>query len=318
MFELYRKRQLGDNLGDTFTFFKNYGKNFFKIFFITNGAFLLLFAIVVYTLLKVNFEHIQESGLENNQLKSDLLEYFNHNEGLVVALVFICVFLFFIMSLFNYAYPVLYLKLIAAGQEDLEVNDLSASFFKVLFKLIKFSIGYLFLVFPVLIIALIILFFLCFIIIGIPLLMIALPALFTFLNLHFYSYLTEEKRFFESLKHAYYLMKVDFWNTIGTTFIIMMIMQFVQFAITMCLYFVGMFIALAYLIGNSASDNTNTVEPSPLLIGFITIVVIVLIVLGNIFNNIIIVNQGMIYYSLESGDKQESKSIDLIGDTTNE
>ncbi|MNK69688.1 hypothetical protein D3C87_890830 [compost metagenome] len=318
MFELYRKRQLGDNLGDTFTFFKNYGKNFFKIFFIANGAFLLLFAIVIYTLLKVNFEHIQNSGLENNQLKNDLLEYFNHNEGLVVALIFICILLFFIISLFNYAYPVLYLKMIGAGKEDFELNDIQSNFFKVLFKLIKFSIGYLFLVFPVLIITLIVLFFLCFIIIGIPLLMIALPAVFTFLNLHFYSYLTEEKRFFESLKHAYYLIKVDFWNTIGTTFIMMMIMQFVQFAITMCLYFVGIFIAFAYFIGNSASDHTNSIEPSPWLIGFITIVVIVLIILSNIFNNIIIVNQGMIYYSLTSGDKQESKSIDLIGDHTNE
>lgn len=86
----------------------------------------------------------------------------------------------------------------------------------------------------------------------------------------------------------------------------------------MFFYFVGIFIALAYLIGNSALNDTKDIEPSPLLIAFITIVVLLLIVLGNVFNNIIIINQGMIYYSLEAGNKQESKSIDLIGDHTNE
>ncbi|KAF2330365.1 hypothetical protein [Flavobacterium ginsenosidimutans] len=318
MFELYKKRQLGDNLGDTFTFFKDFGKNFFKIFFIVNGAFLVLFGIMIYTLIEVNFEAIKNSGFGNQQLKSDLLEHFNNNEALTVLLIFISVLLFLILSLFNYAYPVLYLKMLGTGKKDFELNDVLSNFFKVLFKLIKFSFGFLFIVFPVLLIALIIMFLLCFIIIGIPLLIIALPTCFTFLNLWFYSYLTEEKRFFESLKHAIYLVKKDFWNTIGTTFIMMIIMQFVQTAITMFFYFVGLFISLAYFIGNSDSNSTKALEPSPLLIGFITIIVIVLIILGNIFNNAIIINQGMVYYSLESENKLESESIDLIGDHTNE
>jgi len=318
MFELYKKRQLGDNLGDTFTFFKDFGKNFFKIFFILNGAFLLLLAIIIYTLIKVNFEAIKNSGLENNQLKSDLIGYFNNNEALTLILVLICAALLLIFSLFNYAYPVLYLKMLDNERKDFELNDVLSNFLKIFFKLIKFSIGALFIVFPVLIIALIIMFFLCFIIIGIPLILVAIPAFFTFFNLWFYSYLTDEKRFFESLQHAYYLIKEDFWNTIGTTFIMMIIMQFIQAAITMFLYFVGIFIAIAYFIGNNGSNDTKAIEPSPLLIGFITAMVLALIVLGNIFNNVIIINQGMIYYSLESGNREESKSIDLIGDQTNE
>lgn len=83
MFELYKKRQLSDNLGDTFLFFKNYGKNFLKIFFIINGAFLLLFGIIIYFLIKINFELLKTSGFENNISKEDFLSYFNNNEGLV-------------------------------------------------------------------------------------------------------------------------------------------------------------------------------------------------------------------------------------------
>ncbi|WP_343588476.1 hypothetical protein [Flavobacterium sp.] len=318
MFELYKKRQLGDNLGDTFTFFKDFGKNFFKIFFIVNGAFLLLLAIIIYTLIKVNFDAIKNSGLENNQLKSDLIGYFDNNEGLTLTLVLICVVLFLIFSLFNYAYPVLYLKMLENGKKDFDLNAVLSSFFKVFSKLVKFSIGALIIVFPVLLIALIIMFFLCFIIIGIPLILVAIPTFFTFFNLWFYSYLTDGKRFFESLQHAYYLTKEDFWNTIGTTFIMMIIMQFIQAAITMFFYFVGIFISIAYFIGNSDSNGPKSLEPSPLLIGFITVIVLSLIILGNIFNNVIVINQGMIYYSLESGNRQESKSIDLIGDHTNE
>ena len=319
MFELYRKRQLGDNLGETFTFFKDCGKNFFKIFFIVNGAFLVLLGIIIYTLIKVNFEAIKNSRLENNQLKSDLISYFNNNEGLTFVLVMICaLLLLLVFSLFNYAYPILYLKMIANGKKDFELNDVWSSFLKVLFKLIKFSFGILLLFFPVLIIVLIVIFFLCFIIIGIPLLFIAIPACFTFFNLWFYSYLTEEKRFFESLKDTYYLVKEDFWNTIGSTFIMMIIMQFVQAAITMFLYFVGIFIAIAYFIGNADSNSAKSIEPSPLLMGFITIIVLALIILGNIFNNVTVIHQGMIYYSLKAGSQRESQSIDLIGDQSNE
>lgn len=318
MFELYKKRQLGDNLAETFVFFKNYGKNFLKIFFIVNGAFLFLFGIVIYSLIKINFEAIKTSGLENDQLKNDILTYFGNNEVIVVLLMFVCIFLFMLLSLFNYSYPVLYLKMIADGEKNFELNNVLTTFRKSLFKLIKFTIGLIFIILPVLMIILIVMFFLCFIIIGIPLLMIALPACFTFLNLSFYSYLTEERRFFESLQHAYNLLREDFWSTIGTTFIIMMIMQFVQAIITLSFYFVGIAIFFASMIGNPDLNDTNSIDPSPLLIGFITIIVLVIMVLGNVFNNMILINQGLIYYSLEAGDKFESKSIDLIGEQSNE
>lgn len=318
MFELYKKRQLGDNLGDTFVFFKNYGKSFFKIFFIVNAAFLVLFGIVIYSLIKINFESIKASGLENDRLKEDVLHYFNNNEGVVVLLMFICIFLFLLLSLFNYSYPGLYLKMIGNGEKDFDLNKVLSTFRKSLLKLIKFSIGFMFIILPVLMIALIVLFFLCFIIIGIPLLIIALPTCFTFMNLCFYSYLEDEMRFFESIRHAYDLLREDFWNTIGTTFIMMMIMQFVQAIITMALYFVCIFIFLATMIGNSEFKEPSSIDPSPLLIAFITFIVIFIIMLGNVFNNVIIINQGMIYYSLETGNKGELNTIDLIGDQTNE
>lgn len=318
MSELYKKRQLSDNLGDTFLFFKNYGKNFLKIFFIINGAFLLLFGIIIYFLIKINFELLKTSGFENNISKEDFLSYFNNNEGLVFLLIFICFFLFLLLSLFNYSYPVLYLKMLSTGKKNFVLNTVLAEFTKHLFKLIKFTIGFVFIILPVLMILLIVLFLLCFIIIGIPLLMIGLPTCFTYLNLCFYSYLTDEKRFFESLRHSYYLIKIDFWNTVGTSFIMMLIMQFVQAATTMFFYFVGIFIFLASLMGTSDQNHVESIDPSPLLIAFVTVIVLVFIVISNILNNIIIINQGMIYYSLEAGNKAESNTIDLIGDHSNE
>jgi hypothetical protein len=44
--QLYQERKFGNLISDTFTFFKEYGKNYFKNYFALNGILLLLFVII--------------------------------------------------------------------------------------------------------------------------------------------------------------------------------------------------------------------------------------------------------------------------------
>lgn len=318
MFELYKKRDLGDYIGDTILFIKTYAKNFLKIFFIINGAFLLLFGILLFWFLKLAFDLIPQTNAGINDPFNALVLYFDNNTAIVIGLITLFSLLFLLLSLFNYAYPILYLKLVGEGKKDFEANDIFTSFKQLLWRLIKFTIGSLFIIFPAMLIIIIALFLLCFIIVGIPLLIIFFPALFAFLHFSLFSYLTEENSFFGSLRHAYYLVKQDFWNTIGTTIIMMIIMQLIQGAITMFFYFVGIFIFLATFIGDANGMESKAIHPSPIIIALISIVIIAIMILTNIFNNIIIINQGIIYHSLEADDKNKNIELDLIGDRTNE
>lgn len=316
MFELYKKRQLGDYIIDTFTFFKTFGKHFFKIFFIINGAFLLIVGALVFFFLKSNFQAVFNESLDHPN-SNNLVSYFNDNYGLLIGFVVIFFVVVVALSLFNSTYPILYLKLIEKkNSTDFTTEDITTIFRQNLWKIIKFCVGFIFLVVPILFVGIVLLFFLCFIIVGIPLLLIAIPALFTWVNFSFYAYLTEDKSFFQSLNHAYLLLKKDFWTSIGATFLILIMIQMIQGSITMFFYFIGIFVFFLTALGTS-NFNSEAISDSPLLLIFLTLIFILIFTLSNIFNNMIMINQGIMYYSLGAEDKISNRDIELIG-TDNE
>ena len=55
MFQLYKKRDFSELVGDTFGFFKLEGKNYFKNYFIINGSLLLLLVVIIYFFTKEEF-----------------------------------------------------------------------------------------------------------------------------------------------------------------------------------------------------------------------------------------------------------------------
>lgn len=311
MFELYKKRQLGDYIVDSFTFFKNFGKQFFKIFFAINAGMLLISGALVYLFLQTNFKALADNNLENNT-PDKLLNYFGSDPLITgFAILFLVVIVF--LSLFNSSYPILYLKLIAEkSTNNFATQDIFVAFRKSLWKIFKFGLGAVFILFPFLIIVIIALFFLCFVLVGIPLLIIAIPTLFTWVNLSFYTYLSEDKGYFESLNHAYLLVKEDFWTTIGASFIIMIMIQMVQASITMFFYFIGIFAFLFFAIANPDFDKTPF-NPSPILLILMSIAFVLILTLSNIFNNILVINQGIIYYSLGAEEKIMATEIESIG-----
>lgn len=312
MFELSRKRQLGDYIVDSFTFFKIFGKHFFRIFFLINTGMLLVTGALMYWFLKINFRFLFNNKLKDTQ-GDYLLNYFNNNYPLLIGIIVLFVLIIVIVSLFNSSYPVLYLKLIAEkNTNDFTSKDILSGFRQNIWRIFKFSIGTLFIVFPILFVTIFLLFFLCLVLIGFPLLVIAIPAIFAFINFSFYSYLTQEKSFFQSLNYAYILLKKDFWSIIGATFIVMVIIQMIQGSITLFFYFIGIFIFLGSVLVNPDFD-VKPIEGSPLLLFTITAIFVILLATSTIFNNILVINQGIIYYSLDTENKTSATDIDLIG-----
>lgn len=312
MFELSKKRQLGDYIVDSFTFFKFFGKHFFRIFFLINTGMLLVTGALMYWFLKINFKFLFDNKLKDAQ-GDYLLNYFNNSYPLLIGIVVLFVLILVIVSLFNSSYPILYLKLIAEkNTNDFTSKEILSRFRQNIWKMLKFSIGMLFIVFPILFVTIFLLFFLCLVLIGFPLLVIAIPAIFAFINFSFYSYLTQEKSFFQSLNHAYILLKKDFWSIIGATFIVMVIIQMIQGSITLFFYFIGIFIFLGSVLVNPDFD-VKPIEGSPLLLFTITAIFVILLAISTIFNNILVINQGIIYYSLDTENKTSATDIDLIG-----
>ncbi|MDA6069983.1 hypothetical protein NJT12_10180 [Flavobacterium sp. AC] len=273
---------------------------------------LLVTGALMYWFLKINFRFLFNDNLKG--VPTDyLLKYFNNNYPLLIAVVVLFVLILLIVSLFNSSYPILYLKLIAEkNTNDFTAKDILSAFKQNIWKMFKFSFGLVFILFPVLVVTVLLLFFLCFVLIGFPLLIIAIPALFTFINFSFYSYLIQEKSFFQSLNHAYILLKKDFWAIIGATFIVMVIIQMIQGSITLFFYFVGIFIFLGTVLVNPNFD-VKPVEDSPILLFTISLIFIILLAISTIFNNILVINQGIIYYSLDTENKTSTTDIDLIG-----
>jgi hypothetical protein len=153
-----------------------------------------------------------------------------------------------------------------------------------------------------------------FIVIGIPLFFIVGPAFLAWIMLSFHDYLIQKTGFFESLKNGFGLVKQQFWTIIGTTFIMAALVQIIQGIITLVPYFIGIF--LVYTNGNPSTTTTASQTEYLSTMGVLMTVVMALsIVLSYFFNNFILVNQGIIYYSLrEENENNTPKSqIDLIG-----
>jgi len=314
MFELYKKRDLSGNFSDTITFFKSFGKHFFKNFFIINGIFLMILIVLIYFISKIYAEVLFSNVGNPNNTSNYLVSYFNNNISLVIG-SFIAVFiLVVILSMLNISYPVIYLKLFEkTNSTDFSTHDIIKDLKQIVGKMIVFLIGTAFVIIPLSFIVLGLLFLLCFILIGIPLLIIVGCAFFSWITLSYYDYILNNTGFFTALSNGYTMVKQQFWNIVGTTFLILFLAQVIQGIITLIPYVISM----VWMFTSSENlQGTNSNPENFSAIGILMAVMMVFsVLLSYIFNNFIIINQGLIYYGLkeESENNSTKSQIDLIG-----
>lgn len=314
MFELYKKRDLSANFSDTTTFFKTFGKHYFKNYFIINGVFLMLLVVLIYFFAKVYMEVIF-SGISNPQNSPNfMMAYFNDNLPLIVGGFIVALFLIIILSMLSISFPVVYFKLLERTNDDsFSTKEIISGLRHNIGKMISFFFGSIFILFPIAIIVFGLLVLLCFILIGIPLLFIVGPAFLSWITLSYYDYTLKDVGYFTALKNGFILVKQQFWIVVGTTFLMLMLVQIVQGIITVIPYVISM-IWMFTSTQNLHESGPQTNAFSTLGILF-SVIFVLSVLLSYFFNNFFVVNQGLIYYGLqEEKENNSTKSqIDLIG-----
>lgn len=313
MFELYKKRDLSANFSDTIAFFKTFGKHYFKNYFIINGIFLMVLVVLIYFISKIYME-VLFSGISNMQNNPNyLMAYFNNNMALIVGGFVITFLLIVILSMLNISYPIIYLKLVEKNDNAFSMQEISSGLKNNIGKMIVFLLGCMFVILPLAFIVFGVLAFLCLILIGIPLIIIVGSAFMSWITLSYYEYILKDVGYFTALSNGFGLVKQKFWTIVGTTFLMMLLVQIIQGFITMIPYVISliwMFVSTQNL--QEPASQTDTFSTMGILFA---VIMVFSVLLSYVFNNFILVNQGLIYYGLqEENENNATKSqIDLIG-----
>jgi hypothetical protein len=308
MLQLYSKRNFSSLIGDTFNLFKLEGKNYFKNYFIINGGLLLLLCIVIYFFMQIFLKSAFLASSQNNS--NAFLDSILTNVSLFIIFGLSMILLIMFASLINYLYPVAYLKLIAENK-DRTLHNLTSLIKSKIGKTIRFYFLSLFTLVPLFFLVLGISILLIFVIIGIPLLFIIIPAYTSWISLSYYEYISTNTTYFNALKKGLKLLKSKFWPIIGSNYVMQAIVQVVLGIVVMVPYFIG--IITIFIDPEQSTQNSENVFS--LLTILLTVIMIISILFNYTLQNIILINQGIIYYSIKEEQENISviNSIELIG-----
>ncbi|WP_412464330.1 hypothetical protein [Flavobacterium mekongense] len=310
MFTLFKRRNFGDYVSDTFAFFKVSGKHYLKNYFTINGALLLILVAASYFLFQVYFDFMFKIDPSGNN--SEYLESYLTNNMPTIILAAIGLFLFMIfLSMLNYALPVIYLDLYREKNgNDFGTKEILSRFKAHFGKIVVFFLVTVFLITPVLMVVFTLLFLLCFIIIGIPLLLFAIPTAFSWVTLSFFEYLNSNKGVFQSYGSGFKHLTKQYFPIVGSSMIIYIIIQVAMAVFTMIPYMFGV---ASVFTGIEEGNRGN--NPMSVLTLIMTIVMVFSLLMSYILNNLLLINQGLVYYSRQEFDENKSAdfSIDLIG-----
>lgn len=309
MFQLFKKRDFGDYVSDTFQFFKVTGKHFMKVYFTISGIPLLIMMVLSYFLFTVYFDFFKSSI--NGQNTGGFDSVMSENLPFIIFLVIFLLLFFIFMSMLSYSIPVIYLNLYQKNKGNNfsvgdVVQDLKSNFGRTLI----FFILSVFVITPLIIILFTVLILLCFIIIGFPLLLFAIPSVFSWISLSYFEYYTSKKSYFNALGAGFSKMMSQYFPIVCSLMIIYIIIQVTMTVFSMIPYAIGM-----VSMFTSLEQNPGSTEGLATFGIMMAIVMVITILMSYILNNLMLVNQGLVYYSRKENDENISSqdSIDLIG-----
>ncbi|MEC5393722.1 DUF4013 domain-containing protein [Bergeyella sp. RCAD1439] len=312
--EFYKHRDFGALVGDTFAFFKENGKNYFKNYFLING--LLLIAMVA--LFAVGYGEFFAQIFEGNVAGQNYYfeSYFQENQWMLILVTGLLFLLFLALMLVNYSYPVFYMKRLSeTGNKVITADQILGDLKRNFGRLLVMFLGLCFVVFPIMMIVFGIAYLLIFIIIGLFLLLLLLPLMLNTTNFIIFDYLHTKRGFFASLSYAVKAQysyrdvrrKGPFWKYVGSSLSLYMIIQVITSVFTT--------IPIFLLLGGNVlfPNSTSSFEGDESMLMVILLVVIygVGILVSFILSNLIYVNAGLMYYDSRE-DLHRTKQIDEI------
>lgn len=311
--QLYKSRGFSEYFQDTFTFLKLNGKHFFKHYFIVNGIFLLILMVLGYFFTKFYTEFVFGGIMNQGNNPNVFEEYINENGSLFFIMASLFVVVGLVAGIISYSYTPIYLKLYSEKDgKNFETKEIIDIYKSKIGNLFIFLIVSIFVALLLLIPTGIIIVVLTITIVGILLLPVVLGAFALFFGCTLMEYLEDKKGLMESYSYSWKLMTSNFWAAIGSVGLFYFMSYVIQNVITLIPYMLGMVSFFTTIESNGKPDAD---EISSFMTIMMLLVFFLSFVLGTILNNIVQLNQGIVFYSLkEENENINTKSeIDLIG-----
>ena len=318
MMQFYQKRDFGQFISDTFAFFKEHGKNYFKNYLLINGILLILMVIIFVFGYREIFSQMMGSNTSGQNYYFEA--YFQENSAMLILVSTIVFILFLAVTMVSYSYPILYLKrLTETGNKNIKADDILSDLKNNIGRFLILFLGLFFIVTPLAMMVFGLTVVLMFILIGFFLLILLGPALMNVVNFLMFDYFNTKKGFFESLSYAVRAQfsykngreKSPFWKYWGSTIVMYFIIQTITSIFTM--------IPMMFIFGGMMTiPQTGELQQNPfeglmgivffLFYGFSLLVSFVMI-------NVIFVNSGLQYYDSRTDLHRniDLSEIDTIG-----
>ena len=308
--QLYKSRTFGAYFQDTFGFIKSNGGHFFKHFFIINGIFILMLMVLGYFFMQFYTDVLFGGISQNNPNVFD--EMINENMGWFIFLFILFLVASILFGVMMYAYPIFYLDLYhKLGRKAFGTAELVTAYKQNLLKLFIFILAGILIGIPIIMVMGAVVFVLFITIIGILLLPFVIATFALFYSLTLFEYIQGKRSIWDSFGYSWKLMSSKLIPVIGCVGLFYIMSYLVQNVITLIGYLFG----VLRMFTTVDSGNPNPEEMSASFSVIMIIMFLASFVLGAILNNILVLNQGVIFYSLkEETENIHAKSIiDQIG-----
>jgi hypothetical protein len=308
--ELLKKRDFGLVINDTFLFFKTYGASFFKQYITIIGGFLLVLTALIFFAFKYYFEALFSNIGSRSSNNFDI--YINNNPVMFLSIALFFLILIVLLSLIAITNPIIFIKNIAEKNEHLNsTTHIWHQLKKTKFKMFVFLIVFIVLMLPIIALVSILSNMSNFILLWLPIYFILLPIYVAVIFQSYFFYIIENKSLVISFKSGFENIKSNFWKSVGNIIVMTIVVQVVQVIITIIPY-----IFMAFNLFIDSNQGSIDQEDSISIITITVSAVFVLYILSSyVLNNIIIVNQGILFFSCKEQNENLNAHdlIDSIG-----
>ncbi|MBW8361536.1 MAG: DUF4013 domain-containing protein [Kaistella sp.] len=297
--QFYQKRDFGALISDTFAFFKENGKNYFKNYLLINGLLLILLVVTFVFGYRELFSQMLGSNAQGQNYYFQA--YFEENQAMLILVSVLVFILFIAVSMVTYSYPVLYMKRLSeTGNKNIRADEILGDIKSNLGRFFILFLGLIFIVTPLAVIIIGISYVLIFVLIGFFLLLLVFPAVMNVIHFLLFDYFHTKKGFFDSLSYAMRAQfsypsgreKSPFWKYWGSTIIMYIIIQVITTVFTMIPMII--FFAKVFTVAQDGSSVENPFEGTMGILIFMIYGVSIL--MSFLLMNIMYVNAGLQYY----------------------
>ena len=292
-FIFYKKRGFSALIGDTFTFFKKYARNFFSNYLIVNGAIFAATGIIFAAMLILRASLSLSFGL-----------------GSTALLILVLLLLSFFLMLFVICFPIAYTQLLEEAPYRMDISA-KEIFDKIRVMLPRaFTFGFI----SVFVVGIPYMFILwgIFRVLGEETVLFQLVSAFVstfmvlFLQQFMLIYIKDKMDYFPALGKVFNQLKVGFWDKFGATFVMSLIIS----AITTAGVIVPMVVYLVVLGGLSGFEATIS---NTILVFILLLIIITVVFVASNFQTFL---QILIHFGEKDGEYTDE--IDLIGQNAQE